>query len=56
MQQLEDGIVRGIAMGTTDGLKRGDEIISTNEPISVPVGAGVLGRIANVLGEPIDNK
>lgn len=56
MQQLENWIVRGIAMGTTDWLKRWDEVVSTNAPISVPVWDGVLWRISNVLGEPIDNK
>jgi F-type H+-transporting ATPase subunit beta len=55
-QQIGDGIVRTIAMGTTDGLKRGLEVKNTGAPISVPVGKGTLGRIMNVLGEPIDNK
>lgn len=53
---LGDGVVRTIAMGTTDGLKRGMEVEDTGAPISVPVGVGSLGRIFNVLGEPIDNK
>lgn len=53
---LGDGVVRTIAMGTTDGLKRGMEVESTGAPISVPVGKESLGRIFNVLGEPIDNK
>lgn len=53
-QQLGDGIVRAIAMGTTDGLRRGMEAKSTGAPISVPVGLETLGRIMNVLGEPID--
>ncbi|HRX63588.1 MAG TPA: F0F1 ATP synthase subunit beta [Candidatus Absconditabacterales bacterium] len=56
LQQLEDGVIKGIAMDTTDGLKRGDEVINTKAPISVPVGPEVLGRITNVLGKPIDNK
>lgn len=53
---LGDNIVRTIAMGTTDGLKRGLSVEATNAPISVPVGRGSLGRIFNVLGQPIDNK
>jgi F-type H+-transporting ATPase subunit beta len=53
-QQLGDGIVRTIAMGTTDGLKRGLEVTNTGEPISVPVGKSTLGRIMDVLGNPID--
>lgn len=55
-QQLGDGVVRTIAMGTTDGLKRGVEVIDTGAPISVPVGEATLGRIMNVLGEPVDEK
>ena len=54
LQQLEDGYVRGIAMDSTDGLKRGDTVINTGAPISVPVGPQVLGHIFNVLGETID--
>ena len=53
-QQLGDGVVRTIAMGTTDGLKRGVQAKSTGQPIQVPVGTKTLGRIMNVLGEPID--
>jgi len=53
-QQLGDGIVRTIAMGTTDGLKRGVDVDSTGAPINVPVGAATLGRIMDVLGNPID--
>jgi F-type H+/Na+-transporting ATPase subunit beta len=53
-QQLGDGIVRSIAMGSSDGLRRGLEIINTGEPISVPVGKATLGRIMDVLGNPID--
>lgn len=56
LQQLEDGVVRGIAMDTTDGLKRGDNVKSTGGPISVPVGPEVLGRMTNILGKAIDNK
>ncbi len=53
-QQLGDGIVRTIAMGSTEGLKRGLPVTNTNGPISVPVGTGTLGRIMDVLGRPID--
>lgn len=53
-QQLGDGIVRTIAMGSTEGLKRGLEVANTGAPISVPVGLKTLGRIMNVLGQPID--
>jgi len=53
-QQLGDGVVRTIAMGTTDGLRRGLAVHNTGGPISVPVGHETLGRIMNVLGEPID--
>lgn len=53
-QQLGDGIVRSIAMGSTEGLKRGLDVTNTGAAIAVPVGAGTLGRIMNVLGEPID--
>jgi len=55
-QQLGDGIVRTIAMGASEGLQRGVAVKNTNNPISVPVGTGTLGRIMNVLGEPIDKK
>jgi F-type H+-transporting ATPase subunit beta len=53
-QQLGDGIVRTIALGSSDGLKRGMSVTSTGAPISVPVGHGTLGRIMDVLGRPID--
>ncbi len=53
-QQLGDGIVRAIAMGSTDGLARGTQFTSTGAPIQVPVGEGTLGRIMDVLGRPID--
>ncbi|HSW13836.1 MAG TPA: F0F1 ATP synthase subunit beta [Solimonas sp.] len=53
-QQLGDGTVRTIALGASEGLKRGLVVTNTGKPISVPVGAGTLGRIMNVLGEPID--
>ncbi|MGB9428335.1 MAG: F0F1 ATP synthase subunit beta [Gammaproteobacteria bacterium] len=53
-QQLGDGVVRTIAMGSSEGLKRGLKVKNTGAPISVPVGKGTLGRIMNVLGEPVD--
>ena len=53
--QLGDGVVRTIAMGEAEGLKRGMEAVNSGAPIQVPVGEGTLGRIMNVLGEPIDN-
>ena len=55
-QQLGDGVVRTIAMGASEGLKRGVSVANTKESIAVPVGEGTLGRIMNVLGEPIDEK
>ncbi len=53
-QQLGDGVVRTIALGSTDGLKRNLVAVNTDRGISVPVGAGTLGRIMDVLGRPID--
>jgi F-type H+/Na+-transporting ATPase subunit beta len=53
-QQLGDGVVRTIAMGSSEGLSRGLQVKNTGAPISVPVGKGTLGRIMNVLGEPVD--
>ena len=53
-QQLGDGVVRTIAMGSSDGLSRGTQFSSTGAPIQVPVGEGTLGRIMDVLGRPID--
>jgi F-type H+-transporting ATPase subunit beta len=53
--QLGDGVVRTIAMGASEGLRRGTSVSNTGNPISVPVGQGTLGRIMNVLGESIDN-
>ena len=53
-QQLGDGVVRTIAMGSSDGLRRGLTVVSTGAPISVPVGEATLGRVVNVLGEPVD--
>jgi len=55
-QQLGDGIVRTIAMGSTEGMKRGLEVQNTGHPVSVPVGTKTLGRIMDVLGNPIDEK
>jgi F-type H+-transporting ATPase subunit beta len=55
-QQLGDGIVRCIALGSSDGLRRGMAVRNTGAPISVPVGAGVLGRVMDVLGRPIDER
>lgn len=52
---LGDNLVRCIAMSSTDGLVRGLDAIDQGEPISVPVGAATLGRVFNVLGNPIDN-
>ena len=54
-QQIGDGVVRTIAMGSTDGLKRGVAVDNTGSPISVPVGNETLGRIMDVLGEPVDD-
>jgi F-type H+-transporting ATPase subunit beta len=54
-QQLGDGVVRTIAMGSSEGLKRGMGVSNTGAPISVPVGEKTLGRIMDVLGTPIDN-
>jgi F-type H+-transporting ATPase subunit beta len=55
-QQLGDGVVRTIAMGSTDGVRRGLEVLNTGEAIKVPVGEKTLGRIMDVLGEPVDEK
>ena len=55
-QHLGESSVRTIAMDGTEGLKRGDEVIDTGNPIKVPVGPETLGRIINVIGEPIDQK
>src|SRR5690625_3010806 len=53
-QQIGDGIVRTIAMGSTDGLRRGLDVNDTGQAIQVTVGTGTLGRIMDVLGQPID--
>lgn len=55
-QHLGGGRVRAVAMGTTDGVRRGMEVVATGAPISVPVGTAVLGRMFNVLGDAIDGK
>ncbi|MFA5714573.1 MAG: F0F1 ATP synthase subunit beta [Candidatus Paceibacterota bacterium] len=55
-QELGENKVRCLAMGPTEGLKRGDEVLDTGKPIEVPVGKDALGRLLNVLGEPIDNQ
>ena len=55
-QQLGDGVVRTIAMGSSDGLKRGIEVNNTGAPITVPVGEVALGRILDVLGRPVDEE
>ena len=54
-QQLGDGVVRTIAMGSSEGLQRGMAVTNTEQPIAVPVGEKTLGRIMDVLGNPIDN-
>ena len=55
-QHIGDNVVRCVAMSSTDGLQRGVEAIDTGAPISVPVGEECLGRVFNLLGQPIDNK
>ena len=55
-QLLANNIVRCLAMSDTDGLRRGQKVINTQKPIQVPVGVGTLGRIMNVVGEPLDNR
>jgi F0F1-type ATP synthase beta subunit len=54
-QHLGDDRVRAVAMDSTDGLSRGVDVVDTGDPISVPVGDATLGRIWNVIGEPVDN-
>ena len=53
-QQLGENTVRTVAMDTSEGLVRGQEVTDTGAPISVPVGHGLLGRIINVIGDPVD--
>src|SRR5215471_19163539 len=55
-QQLGDGVVRTIALGSSDGLRRGMKVVNTGNPITVPVGGKTLGRIMDVLGRPIDER
>ena len=55
-QQLGDGVVRTIALGSSDGLRRGLMVYNTGAPITVPVGKATLGRIMDVLGNPIDER
>ena len=55
-QHLGNGIARSIAMSSSEGLKRGMEVVDSGSPISVPVGEGVLGRIFNVTGDPVDDR
>jgi F-type H+-transporting ATPase subunit beta len=55
-QHLGNDVVRTVAMDTTDGLRRGEDVIQTGAPISVPVGPSTLGRIFNVLGDPVDGR
>src|SRR6201996_7298586 len=55
-QELGERTLRCIAMDTTDGLVRGNEVVDTGGPITVPVGPETLGRILNVIGEPIDER
>src|SRR5690606_20856103 len=54
--RLGGGKVRAVALGSTDGLRRGMEVVDTGAPLSVPVGKETLGRVFNLLGEPIDNR
>ena len=53
-QMLGSNRVRTVAMSSTDGLKRGMKVVNTGEPIKIPVGKPILGRILNVIGEPVD--
>ena len=55
-QHLGESTIRAVAMDSTDGLQRGHKVVDTGRPISVPVGENILGRMFDVLGEPIDNK
>ena len=55
-QHLDEHTVRAIALSSTDGLKRGQEVVATGAPISVPVGNDTVGRMFNVTGDPIDGK
>src|SRR5690348_13277405 len=55
-QHLGESWVRTVAMSTTEGLKRGLEVVDTGAPISMPVGEGVMGRVFNVVGDPVDEQ
>ena len=55
-QHLGDNWVRSVAMSSTEGLKRGCEVVDTGGPISMPVGAGVMGRVFDVTGNPVDER
>src|SRR3972149_3942290 len=55
-QHVGGGRVRCIALGTTDGLIRGQDVIDTGEPVKVPVGTATLGRVFNIIGEPVDGR
>src|ERR1051326_5804792 len=55
-QHLGDNWIRTVCMGSTEGLKRGYEVVDTGAPISMPVGDGVMGRVFNVVGDPIDEQ
>ncbi|OTF84175.1 hypothetical protein BLA29_012047 [Euroglyphus maynei] len=55
-QHLGESVVRTIAMDGTEGLVRGQDVLDTNSPITIPVGQETLGRIMNVIGEPIDER
>ena len=55
-QHLGDDRVRAVAMDATDGLSRGTDVLDTGQPITVPVGPATLGRLWNVIGDPIDEK
>ena len=55
-QHLGGGKVRCVALGSTDGLIRGEDVVDTGGPLSVPVGPATLGRVFNLLGDPIDNR
>ena len=55
-QHLGGGQVRAVALGSTDGLRRGQSILNTGAPVSVPVGLETLGRVFNLVGEPIDDR
>src|SRR6201999_4537202 len=55
-QHLGDNWVRAVAMSSTEGLKRGYEVVDSGEPISMPCGEGVMGRVFNVTGQPVDEQ